>query len=402
MENKLIKNKHKIVVKDFINHFRNRYKILSKIIQEENNLLNLISINKLSKEKENVSIIGIIKEKKITKKGHLMITIEDLTGIINLIIPVFKVELFKKGLDICLDSVIGFMGVGNNEILFIEDIIFPEARLKERKKNNKDESAIFIGDLHFGNKNFLKEEFQKFIDYLSIENEENKNIKYLFIVGDLIDGVGNYKNQEYDLEIKDIKKQFYELSILFKKIRKDIQIIISSGDSDGVRLMEPQLEINKEYAKDIYKLENVKFIQNPNNIKIGNLNFLIYHGFSFFYYADNIESLIKENAINNPEKIMKYLLKNRHLSPTNIASEYFPGEEDKLLIKEVPDIFISGHTHKSAITYSNNILLISVSCWDKTNENKKNKNDFAKVPLLNLKTRAVKILDFNENMENLK
>jgi len=363
MENKLIKNKHKIVVKDFINHFRNRYKILSKIIQEENNLLNLISINKLSKEKENVSIIGIIKEKKITKKGHLMITIEDLTGIINLIIPVFKVELFKKGLDICLDSVIGFMGVGNNEILFIEDIIFPEARLKERKKNNKDESAIFIGDLHFGNKNFLKEEFQKFIDYLSIENEENKNIKYLFIVGDLIDGVGNYKNQEYDLEIK---------------------------------------EINKEYAKDIYKLENVKFIQNPNNIKIGNLNFLIYHGFSFFYYADNIESLIKENAINNPEKIMKYLLKNRHLSPTNIASEYFPGEEDKLLIKEVPDIFISGHTHKSAITYSNNILLISVSCWDKTNENKKNKNDFAKVPLLNLKTRAVKILDFNENMENLK
>lgn len=402
MENKLIKNKHKIVVKDFINHFRNRYKILSKIIQEENNLLNLISINKLSKEKENVSIIGIIKEKKITKKGHLMITIEDLTGIINLIIPVFKVELFKKGLDICLDSVIGFMGVGNNEILFIEDIIFPEARLKERKKNNKDESAIFIGDLHFGNKNFLKEEFQKFIDYLSIENEENKNIKYLFIVGDLIDGVGNYKNQEYDLEIKDIKKQFYELSILFKKIRKDIQIIISSGDSDGVRLMEPQLEINKEYAKDIYKLENVKFIQNPNNIKIGNLNFLIYHGFSFFYYADNIESLIKENAINNPEKIMKYLLKNRHLSPTNIASEYFPGEEDKLLIKEVPDIFISGHTHKSAITYSNNILLISVSCWDKTNENKKNKNDFAKVPLLNLKTRAVKILDFNKNMENLK
>lgn len=397
MESKLTKKK-KIIVRDFINHFRNRYIELSMIIQNNNNLFNLVSINKTSREKESVTIIGMVREKKITKKGHLMLSIEDLTGNLNIIIPLFRDKLFNDSLNICLDSVVGFSGVSNNKIMFVEKTFFPEINLEKRKKIDSDCSVMFIGDIHFGSKNFMKEEFFKLIEYLSIESKENKSIKYLFIVGDLVSGIGNYPNQENDLEINDLEEQFDKLSNLLGKIRKDIQIIISPGNHDGVRLMEPQPEINYKYASKLKNMNNVEFVVNPYNKKIEELNILIYHGFSLPYYANNIENLIKNNAMNNPEVIMKYLLKNRHLAPTNISNQYFPSFEDKLLIKEVPDIFVCGHTHKNSITYENNTLLISVSSWEKITEYQKklgNNPDFAKVPVINLHTRAVKILDFN-------
>ena len=68
-----------------------------------------------------------------------------------------------------------------------------------------------------------------------------------------------------------------------------------------------------------------------------------------------------------------------------------------LIIKKIPDIFVSAHTHKSAVSYYNNTLLISVSSWEsKTPYQEKmgNEPDFCKVPMFNLKTRTIKILDF--------
>ena len=99
---------------------------------------------------------------------------------------------------------------------------------------------------------------------------------------------------------------------------------------------------------------------------------------------------------------MKYLLKNRHLAPSHSSNQYFPHEEDALLIKKVPDIFLSGHTHKCGVTNYNNVLIISVSCWEAMTpyqEKFGNEPDHCKVPMLNLKTRAVKILDFEDEEE---
>ena len=92
-----------------------------------------------------------------------------------------------------------------------------------------------------------------------------------------------------------------------------------------------------------------------------------------------------------------YLLKNRHLAPTHASVQYFPLEEDALLIRDVPDIFVSAHTHKSAVSYYNNVLVVSVSCWESMTpyqEKFGNEPDHCKVPMFNLKTGAVKILDF--------
>lgn len=395
-------------VKDFINYFRGRFEEMKNVLQEHSELDKLVSINKISSGHQSFSIIGIVYDKKITKNKNIILDIEDSTGRMKVLINQNKKELYELAEEITLDSVLGFKGSGNKDILFCNEIIFPDCALPERRKSNVEEYALFIGDIHYGSKRFLRKNFLKFIEYLNgnVPNTPEVNkIKYLFIVGDIVTGVGNYPNQEPDLDIIDLEEQFIGISDLLSKIRKDIKIIISPGNHDCVRLMEPQPIFDEKFAWSLYELENVVITKNPSTINIGSnenfsgFNVLNYHGFSFFHYAKSIPSLIKQKAANKPELIMKYLLKNRHLAPTHTSVQYAPSETDYHFIKEIPDIFVSGHTHKSAVNYYNNILIISTSTWEAMTpymEKMGSVPDFCKVPMINLKTRAVRILDFED------
>lgn len=252
----------------------------------------------------------------------------------------------------------------------------------------------------------MEENFLRFIDYLNgkVPNTpEVDKIKYLFIVGDLIAGVGIYPGQEKELDIPDVEEQYSKAAELLGKIKKDIKIIICPGNHDALRIMEPQPLLDEKYAWPLYNLKNVILITNPSQVNIGSkknfpgFDVLVYHGYSFHYYANNINYLMVEKAVHKPEMIMSYLLKNRHLAPTHGSTLYFPGEQDPFFIKNIPDIFVSGHTHKSAISYYNNIMVISSSTWESLTpfqEKMGNEPDFCKVPILNLKTRAVRVLDF--------
>ena len=403
-------NHLKIEVKNFVNHFRNRFNQIKEILQIRFELDNLLSIDKISKRKQGISIIGMVYNKSVTKNKNIILEVEDLTGKIKILVNKSKEDLYKIAEEICLDSVLGFRCSGNNEVLFANGIFFPDSTIPERKKSSVEECALFIGDLHFGSKLFLNKSFLKFIDYLNgnlneFNNEEIKKIKYLFIVGDLVTGVGNYPGQEKDLEVTDLEEQFICLARLLEKIPKHIKIILSPGNHDGVRIMEPQPVFDSKYAWPLDQLKNVIITENPCNLNIGaqedfaGFDILTYHGFSYPHYAGNIPELIKKKAMNSPEEIMKYLLKHRHLAPTHGSTQYYPHKEDRLIIKNVPDIFVSGHTHKCGVSYYNNVLIISTSCWEAMTpyqEKFGNEPDHCKVPMLNLKTRAVKILDFEE------
>ncbi len=396
----------KLETKDFVKYFRNRFSELKNILQNRSELKGLVSIDKISGDRQTISIMGLVSDKRVTKNKNILFEIEDLTGKVRVLINQNKPELYKKAEEITLDSIIGICGSGNKEIIFANDVIFPDAVVLERKKSPVEEYALFVGDLHFGSRKFLKQNFLKFIDYLGggIKNGiDVSKVKYLFLLGDIVSGVGNYPNQEKDLEIKDLEEQFIGLAKILEKVRKDITIIVSPGNHDGVRIMEPQPFFDEKYAWPLYDLKNVVFSENPSQVNIGSrgdfsgFNVLIYHGFSFPYYANNIVSLMKAKAMNAPDKIMKYLLKNRHLAPTHTSTQYFPLEKDAHLIRDVPDIFVAGHTHKSAVTYYNNILLVSVSSWEGLTDYEEKMGaepDFCKVPVVNLKTREVKVLDF--------
>jgi DNA polymerase II small subunit len=413
----------KLEVGDFTKYFRNRLNEMKKILQGNVSLKNLVSINKISGSRQGMSIIGIISSKSFTKNRNILLEVEDLTGKMRVLINANNPKLYEKAEEISLDSVLGFSGVGNKEILFANEVVFPDSLLPERKNSPIEEYALFLGDLHFGSKLFLEKSFLKFIDYLGgkVPNTpEVDKIKYLFLVGDIIAGVGVYPSQEKDLILKDIEEQFIGVSQVLGRIRKDIKIIISPGNHEGVRLMEPQPLLSERYAWSIYDLKNVILTGNPAYVNIGATNnlpvqnyaehkndthsfsgfdVLTYHGFSFPYYANTVPKFMTEKTLNFPDRIMAYLLKNRHLAPSHSSVQYYPSEEDNLMIKKIPDIFVSGHTHKSAVSYYNNILMISASSWEAKTSNQErmgNEPDFCKIPMFNLKTRTIKILDFED------
>jgi DNA polymerase II small subunit len=401
----------KIEVKDFITHFRGRFNDLKNSLQEHSELKGLVSINKIIGNKQGISVLGMVYDKRITKNKNIILDIEDMTGRVKVLINQNKQELYKQAEDITLDSVISVKGSGSRDIIFANKIFSPDSFLFERKKSPVDEAVVFISDVHVGSQNFMEYKFLKFIDYLNCKSSnpsEAEKIKYLFVVGDLVAGLGVYPNQEKELAIKDIEGQYAKVAELFGKIRKDIQIVIIPGNHDCVRLMEPQPILDEKYAWPLYNMKNVTLAANPTLFNIGQkddfpgFNILAYHGFSYYFYAHNVPSLIEEDAAHSPDKVMAYLLKNKHLAPTHTSVQYYPHEKDNLMIREAPDIFVSGHTHKGAISYYNNTLLISSTCWEELmpyQEKMGFESDYCKVPMFNLKTRQVKMLDFYEDEE---
>ncbi len=397
--------KPKLDVTDFVKNLRDKFNVLKNVLQEHQELENLVSIDKLSGKNQKSSIIGIVSNKQTTKNKNIMLEVEDLSGKIKILINQKNQELYLEAENIALDSVLGFVGFGDKEIFFANKIVFPDVPVIDKKYSNKEEYALFLGDIHYGSKLFMRENFLRFIDYLNGKDsnfEEVKKIKYLIIAGDIIAGIGIYPNQVHDLEVIDLEEQFKGFANLLSKIRKDITIIISSGNHDGVRLMEPQPPLDEKYAWPLYDLDNVVLVSNPANVNIGSnetfqgFNILIYHGYSYPYYANNIPCLI-EKGLSAPDKIMNYLLKNRHLAPSNSSTQYFPSDKDELIIRDIPDIFFSGHIHKMAIDFYKGVLVICGATWEQETELIKkygNLIDLCKVPMLNLKTREIKILDF--------
>jgi len=253
----------KISVEDFVNHFRNRYIEIKQILQDRSELQNLTSLDKIHGQKQNISVIVLISGKRITKNKNILLEVEDLTGTGLALINHNKPELYEKAKDIVMDEIVGLKCSGSREMLFVNDIVWPNAAIYEKKKSEKECYALFTSDLHVGSDRFLEENFLKFIDWINgkINHKEEVNkIKYLFIVGDTVDGVGIYPGQENLLAIKDIKKQYEKLAELLGKIRKDIRIVMCPGQHDAVRVAEPQPVIGDDYASPLYKLKNLTLV----------------------------------------------------------------------------------------------------------------------------------------------
>lgn len=402
-------------VESFVNYFRIRYDSMKKILMNRQELQNVLSINRVlnKKDRETVALIGLVSSKRITKNGNVLLSLEDKTGSTNIIINKTKEVLFKLAKDLVLDEIIGITGFNGDGIIFVSDIFLPEVpKDKEIKKIKEGIYVGFISDIHVGGKNFLEKEFFRFIDWLNGEcdNEKHKElalkIKYLFVLGDLVDGVGVYPDQDKNLAILDVKEQYNKLAYYFGLIRKDITIIVCPGNHDALRLSVPQPVLDEGLASEMYKLSNVILVTNPAYVNIcSSENFpgfdiLMYHGNSFHYYIDNVDSLRLGNARDYPSLVSKFLLQRRHLAPTHGSTLYLPNEkEDSLIINKIPDIFACGEMHRSDVGSYNNIILINSSCWQsKTDyEEKVGTNpDPGKFIVLNLKNREIDIFKFYE------
>ncbi|MFA7707393.1 MAG: hypothetical protein WCX73_00425 [Candidatus Pacearchaeota archaeon] len=403
----------RLEVKDFVRHFKSRYIFLKEVLQQRKELDGLISIDKITGNARNFSIIGIITSRRVTQNKNILLEVEDLTGKVRLLINQNKEEVYEKAKELLLDDVVGFKVSGSREFLFVNDLFYPDSFLTEKHYSEEECYALFISDMHIGNKSFLEKNFLRFIGWLNGEGcdekqkEVLKKIKYLFVLGDVVDGVGIYPGQEKDLKIKDIKAQYALLADFYRKIPSHISIIQCAGQHDAVRVAVPQPPVGEDFAKPLTEIENLYRVSNPSLVEIegseekSGIKVLMYHGAGVIPYIINeIEELRLCGAQATPAKAIKHLLLRRHLAPTHGGFVYIPNmAEDDLLIKEIPDVFSTGDMHRLDIDKYNGTLIICNSCWQTQTpfeEKVGNQPDYCKVPVLNLKTKEIKILDFED------
>ena len=324
-----------------------------------------------------------------------------------------KPELFGIANNTVLDEVIGVAGVSGENIIFADSILLPEIPLgRELRKSSDDIYALFLSDLHVGSNKFLSDDFNKFLKWINQETGSEKQkevaskVKYIFLVGDLVDGCGVYPEQDKELIIKDVKIQYEECGKLLKQIPENVQLIICTGNHDAMRIAEPQPPLYEEFAKPIYDLPNTTIVSNPAVVNIhSSENFpgfdvLLYHGYSFDFFVSEVDYLRNNGGYDRADLIMKFLLQRRHLAPTHTSTLYIPDvKKDPLFIETIPDFFVSGHIHKSVIANYRNITMVCGSCWQaKTTFQEKvgHNPEPSRVPIVNLKTREMKILKFGK------
>jgi len=387
----------KVGAEDFVSYFRARFEVLRDILIGKG-FDNLTSIRRIGIGSGNYTVIGMVYSKRITKNKNLLIEVEDLTGRGIVLVNRENRDLFERAGNLLLDDIVAFRVSGSSKMLFANDFIYPDAKLEKEKFGDKDEFVAFVSDLHIGSSNFLEGSLMRFVSWLNSEvgDERSRNlarkVRYLILVGDNIDGVGVYPEQEKFLKIKGCRGQYKKLIEILSRVRKDIEIIMCPGQNDAVWIGEPQPGISEKW---ISGLDNLKLVSNPSVIKIGGLDILVSHSNG----VNQFRNLFSGGGNLEVDDFMREILRRRHLAPSYGEMDIvLDKERDDLVIDELPDVFVLGGQHKVKISNYNNILNISTSCWQ-------SRTDFeakvgaepepCRVPILNLKSREVKVLDFS-------
>ncbi|NHI94832.1 MAG: DNA-directed DNA polymerase II small subunit [Candidatus Lokiarchaeota archaeon] len=394
-------------IEDFISYFRDRYEKL-KIILRKQEYQNALTINEAkNRVNEVVKIISIIRDLTKTNSGNYILELEDYSGTISARAYKNNEEIMKNMEHVMLDQVLGITGIikksQENEILIIREIAWPNVPLKRNIKTAEFPIfAALISDTHFGSKKFMKKQFQNFIDWLNGNTPDPKykyfseRIKYLIVAGDIVDGVGVYPSQQEDLEILDIKEQYNYAAEWFNKIPNHVHVIITPGSGhDAVRRALPHPAIPKKYAKSLYNLKNVIMLGNPAYFTLESVKFYVTHGDSFDDLIISIPHLSYEKSTES----MVEMLRSRHIAPIyGLKTGIAPEREDHLVIKEVPDVFHTGHSHILDINSYRNILLINSGCFQDQTSYMKEKGIIPKpalVPIINLQTLELTVMNFN-------
>lgn len=385
---------------NWVNYFNDRFNRLKTILmsKDRSGLLSIANIKNMPQSSDVKSIVMVSSVSISPVKKYTILDIEDNTGS-------YKAIITNPNQEILEDQVVIISGRKYNDAIFVKDIIFPDIQMKEKVKQEMDDAFIlFLSDIHVGSKLFVEDAFEKFIKWINGDIQEYSDIaklvKFIVLNGDLIDGIGVYPDQEKELAITDLKGQYDKLYSFLDRIPKNIKIILSQGNHDATHIAEPQPKLDKVFAENLYKLKNAVFLSNPYQVNLivgkSTINLLSYHGFSITYYANKIPKYTKMDA-EDIENIMKIQLKSRHLAPSHGSTQLMPLPKDYLVIEETPDIYATGHIHKTLASIYKGTVLINSSCWQYQTSYQKKYGmvpDVAKIPVVNMRDKSFQILDF--------
>ncbi|HIJ17973.1 MAG TPA: DNA-directed DNA polymerase II small subunit, partial [Thermoplasmata archaeon] len=293
------------------------------------------------------------------------------------------------------DEVLGIAGSfsKDGEIVIAKEIIRPDVPMNSAMTPNGSGAVMaFVSDIHVGSDTFLPEEWKRFMEWLR-KDPVAKDIRYMMMPGDLVDGIGIYPGQEDELLIEDVFAQYAELAEMVKAIPDWIKIIMMPGNHDAVRLAEPQPALAKEVQAMFDS--NIMFVGNPCYLDVEGRVVLAYHGRSMDDYIKNISGL----DYAHPLEAMREMLRRRHLAPVyGERTALAPEKKDYLVIDQVPNIFVTGHVHKCGIAEYRGIKLINASAWQSQTEFQRMHNqvpDPAKVPMIDLGSGEMWVEDFS-------
>lgn len=268
---------------DYVAFFSERFEVIKNIFSKRLDLVNLISINKVSERTKKFSIIGILKEKDLKNDA---ITLEDSTGEMTILLK-------SKGPinELVEDEVLGVVCEKIEAGIISENILFPDIPMRREINKTKDDVyCLFISDIHMDSDLFKEEYYSKFIEWLK-NREEKINV---FVVGDV-----SSKQKDIEKLLSDVPE------------RHRIQIIRGEIDPEKNTLA------------------------NPSQVCIENVNILFLHNPRLNYYTELWET---------PSKAISILVKKRHLDPT-FTPQTRIYDKDPYLLETIPDIIVAGHTH---------------------------------------------------------
>lgn len=387
------KSRTKGEVENFVNYFKNRYERMYKLLKNAVRDAPTVSISKAKKSiGETVRVIAMVSEKRKTKAGNYFFEIEDTSDSFKV---VFSGDIKKKAELICVDDVVAITGKVLEPYIIASDIEWPDIPVTNTKKTAENDLAVaYISDIHFGSNKFLKNQLDRFVKWLHGDGDEEdrrlaSKIKYLIVAGDIVDGIGVYPNQEKELVVKDIYKQYEMFDDFVASLPDYIEVIVCPGNHDAVRRGEPMPAIPKEFIKS-----DVVRVGSPSYVIIEGIKHLIYHGTSIDSFIANVPG----TSYKHPEKVMVEYLRRRHLSPIYGSNLIVPENVDYMVVEEIPDVVHCGHVHKNSYAQYRGVVLINSGTFQARTDYQIKQGHIptpGQVPIYELKYGRLKTMDFS-------
>ena len=323
-----------------------------------------------SQRQTSQKVIGIVKNKSVSRSRNVIIELEDDEDSIICVVPagregVVGKELSAKGNALVLDEIICISGyVDQDARMIADDVIFPDIpTVREVGRARRDVYAAFISDLHCGSQEFLEDDIDKFLAWLDgsdVDSEDKEmvnQIQYLFIAGDMVDGIGVYPSQKDDLALPSIYDQYALVAEKLRKVPDRIQTFCIPGNHDACRQALPRPPVPLDFADALYSLgEKVILLGDPSQVVVEGVNILLTHGDSL----DDMVTTLPGASYIHPETSMIELLKKRHLVPIyGGKTELAPLTRDWMVIDTPPDVVHFGHAHHNAVNNYRGVQVIN-------------------------------------------
>ncbi len=378
--------------------FQDRYFHLLEIAKRRPDSKNVVSIESGRETKERgYKIAGLLSSRNSRKGGGVELVLDDPTGSAKLHCGE---EVADLALSLPLDSlVVADVTAGKGGQLYAKDLLLPDIPTRKSVGSSRRVYAVMLSDLHIGSKTFLADDFARLLAWLNGrfgDLDIVERIRYVIIAGDVVDGVGVYPGQEYQLSEKSLRRQYLMAREFLAQVPKHMKILILPGNHDPVRQALPQPSVSSDLAGPLYGLENAVHLGGPANVKLDGVNFLIYHGRSL----DDVIATVPDLTYDRPVEAMEVLLKARHLAPTyGKRTALSPELRDMLVIDPVPDVFHAGHVHTLDVGSYRGTLIVNSGTFQGQTPFQANMGlepIASIVPILNLSTLEIIKRNFTE------